>query len=310
MKGIEIALVFYESDLAFQRRAGSGKDTVVLDFGALATLYGQTMLVSIQNIVDASAQYRLMYKTLEMINWDFSRDQHAKEISDTIVDINQTLTMMDEQPSRDDQENVKSVRRLSGFIDQIRISSQLLNVVKSRNGSIPFTSKIELKAGMDAIHQVDGKQIPVTFLQSYGDVYVVKYQDNSVHVIKPEEFLLSKGCIEEICVGEKAMLPSDATYVTVLFISAAGGVFYVVDERDQAGKKRWGNRSTLAKTKGFSQDLSIGSTVKDKDDSSIVGKIIAITADGKYIVETNGGLYRSSYRYTGYERERLEKLLP
>ena len=76
VKGIQLALRFYESDLAYQRRANDGQDTVNLDYASFATAFGVSMLTSIQNVYDASAQYRLLYKTLEMINWDFSRDRY------------------------------------------------------------------------------------------------------------------------------------------------------------------------------------------------------------------------------------------
>lgn len=119
IKGINLALQFYESDLAYQRRVNRGNDSVNLSYAMFGSAFGKTMLQSIQNITDASAQYRLLYKTLEMINWDFSRDSIAIEFSDTIVEIYNTLNILPEQPSNNDFESVLAVRRLNVLLAPI-----------------------------------------------------------------------------------------------------------------------------------------------------------------------------------------------
>ena len=119
IKGINLALQFYESDLAYQRRANRGNDSVNLSYALFGSAFGRTMLASIQNITDASAQYRLLYKTLEMINWDFSRDSIAIEFSDTIVEIYNTLNTLNEQPTNNDFESVLAIRRLNVLLAPI-----------------------------------------------------------------------------------------------------------------------------------------------------------------------------------------------
>ncbi|MGE3608924.1 MAG: hypothetical protein AB7I27_05010 [Bacteriovoracaceae bacterium] len=110
--GIKTALKFYESDLAFQQRVAKGNGTFNPEYASFAKTFGASILTPIDSINDASAQMRLMYKTLEMVNWDLSRDEKAQDYSDTIVDIYNALNSMDEHPSKVDQDNIKNIRKL------------------------------------------------------------------------------------------------------------------------------------------------------------------------------------------------------
>ncbi|MGE3608925.1 MAG: hypothetical protein AB7I27_05015 [Bacteriovoracaceae bacterium] len=118
-KGIKTALQFYESDLDFQQRVALGSGTLNPEYAYFTQFFGPLMLDSIVSINDASAQMRLMYKTLEMVNWDLSRDDQAQDYSDTIVNIYNALNSMDEHPSKVDQENIKNVRKLIQVVQEL-----------------------------------------------------------------------------------------------------------------------------------------------------------------------------------------------
>lgn len=117
--GINLALKFYESDLSYQSRANRGNDSVNQSYAVFGATFGKEMIRSIQNITDASAQYRVLYKTLEMINWDFSRDAIAIEFSDAIVEIYNTLNTLNEQPTNNDSESVLAIRRLNVLVNSV-----------------------------------------------------------------------------------------------------------------------------------------------------------------------------------------------
>ena len=121
LTGINLALQFYESDLSYQSRASRGNDTVNQSYAIFGATFGKAMIKSIQNITDASAQYRILYKTLEMINWDFSRDTYAIEFSDAIVEIYNTLNTMTEQPANNDAESVLAIRRLNVLVNSVAV---------------------------------------------------------------------------------------------------------------------------------------------------------------------------------------------
>jgi hypothetical protein len=132
VRGIQLALEFYESDLAYQRRAARGQNTVTLEHARFGAAFGKTMLASIQNVTDASAQYRLLYKTLEMINWDFSRDAQAIEIADTIVEIYNTLNTLEERPGNDDYQTVLAIRRLNVLLDPVHAVDRTILMSKEK----------------------------------------------------------------------------------------------------------------------------------------------------------------------------------
>ncbi len=126
VRGINLALEFYESDLAYQRRVARGQSTVALEYARFGAAFGKAMLSSIQNVTDASAQYRLLYKTLEMINWDFSRDTQAIDFADTIVEIFNTLNTLEEQPGNDDYQSVLAIRRLTVLLGPVRTVERII----------------------------------------------------------------------------------------------------------------------------------------------------------------------------------------
>ena len=112
VQAIKIALSVHESDLQYQQRVASGNAATNLDYALFGVKFGSAMLKSVQSVFDASAQYRLLYKTLEMTNWDLSRDAMAPEFADVIIEVFNTLSTMNESPSNNDSSNVAAIRRL------------------------------------------------------------------------------------------------------------------------------------------------------------------------------------------------------
>lgn len=116
VQAIKIALDVHESDLQYQRRVANGNQATNLDYALFGVKFGSAMLKSIQSVLDASAQFRLLYKTLEMVNWDLSRDAMAIEFADVIVEIYNTLSTMNEHPANNDPQNVAAIRRLNVLV--------------------------------------------------------------------------------------------------------------------------------------------------------------------------------------------------
>ena len=120
VKSIRLALSVAESDLSYQRRVAEGNDSVKLEYAKFGLMFAGSMLQAINSVFDASAQYRLLYKTLEIVNWDLSRDDGALEYADLIFDIYNSLTNMDENPSQDDLSSLFAIRRLNIHVNDLR----------------------------------------------------------------------------------------------------------------------------------------------------------------------------------------------
>ncbi len=114
-KAITVGLEFYESDLAFQQRAQSGDTAIVLPYARFGVAFMQAMYPGVVNVLDAGAQYRLLFKLVEMTNWDLSRDAQAALYAETIVEAHEMTVGLPEQPSQDDRANLRMIRRLNGL---------------------------------------------------------------------------------------------------------------------------------------------------------------------------------------------------
>jgi hypothetical protein len=112
---ITVGLEFYESDLAFQQRAQSGDSAVALSYAGFGAAFMRAMYPSVVNVLDAGAQYRLLYKLIEMVNWDLSRDAGAAQFAETIVEAYEMTVDLPEQASTDDRTNLRLIRRLNGL---------------------------------------------------------------------------------------------------------------------------------------------------------------------------------------------------
>ena len=118
-RSIDVALHVHESDLSYQRRVSTGNNIVNINYASFGVTLGQSYIAAARNIFDASAQYRVMYKAYEMMNWDLSQDRNAKDYSEVIVDIYRTLERLSDIPSRNDIENIKNTRVLNYLGEKI-----------------------------------------------------------------------------------------------------------------------------------------------------------------------------------------------
>lgn len=112
-RAITVGLAFYESDLAFQQRAQRGDDAIVMVHARFGVAFMSTLQPGILNVLDATAQYRLIYKLVEMTNWDLSRDQDAIRYADTIVEAHNFMTGINENPASTDQQNLVMIREIN-----------------------------------------------------------------------------------------------------------------------------------------------------------------------------------------------------
>lgn len=114
-RSIQVALSFYESDLSFQNRAQNGEASTVLSYARFGLLFKDNLLAGVINVLDAKAQYRLMYKLVEMTNWDLSRDAHANSFADSIVEAYELLQDLPAEPVADDRAGLRLIRRLNAL---------------------------------------------------------------------------------------------------------------------------------------------------------------------------------------------------
>ncbi len=114
-RSINVALAFYESDLAFQQRAQADQNTTVIPHARFGSAFMQELLPGVLNVLDAKAQYRLMYKLVEMVNWDLSRDAEANRHAETIVEAYEMSQDLPSTPSTDDKTNLRQMRRLNSL---------------------------------------------------------------------------------------------------------------------------------------------------------------------------------------------------
>ena len=114
-RSIEVALGFYESDLSFQNRAANGNATTALSYAQFALNFKNSLYAGVINVLDAKAQYRLLYKLVEMVNWDLSRDAHAPNYADSIVEAYELQQDLYPEPVEDDRLNLRYIRRLNSL---------------------------------------------------------------------------------------------------------------------------------------------------------------------------------------------------
>jgi hypothetical protein len=112
-RSINVALSFYEGDLSFQRRSQNGALAIELSYARFASSYMTQMYPGVLNIFDSQAQYRLLYKLIEMVNWDLSRDAHALNYAETIVEAHEALTDLPDAPLAESKANLRLIRRLN-----------------------------------------------------------------------------------------------------------------------------------------------------------------------------------------------------
>lgn len=124
---IKIALKFYQSDLTFQNSIQDGAQTVVYSQADFGINFFNAVYKSVISVADASAQFRLLYKAYEMLNWDLARDENALEYSEEIERIFYVINPMDEHSSQDDTFNIKRVRELNRLND-LELKTKLASI--------------------------------------------------------------------------------------------------------------------------------------------------------------------------------------
>ena len=114
IRSINVAISFFESDLAFQKRTHAGNNTVELSYAKFGLTFAHEMTTATNSVFNAPAQYRLLYKIYEILNWDLSRDSEALNYSEQIVEFYNTLNLLDsENPSNSERDNLNKIRKLS-----------------------------------------------------------------------------------------------------------------------------------------------------------------------------------------------------
>lgn len=121
-RSVKIALDFYESDLSFQQRATAGTTATTIDHAGYAAAFMRGMYPGVVNVLSATAQYRLLYKLIEMVNYDLSQDSQAARYAETIVEAYELTESMADQPSNDDRTNLRMIRRLNQ-LDILRLGT-------------------------------------------------------------------------------------------------------------------------------------------------------------------------------------------
>lgn len=297
VKGIELALRFYESDLAYQRKVNQGQDSVVLNHAAFTIDFGKTMLTASQSVLDASAQYRLLYKILEMINWDLSRDQNAVEFSDTIVEIYNTLYSMDENPTGNDVDSVLNIRRLNVLIAAVEEASIVVNNIDKKQSEESARRQLErekeavrtrfpLKVGQEVYNTSNNNIRSAVVHEIREDNVILKYPSNTYETIAIKHLGYKTGCLNDYCVGETAIWTYDFSYVKVAAITTNEKYPYVFYFNEGEKKNTTGGLyplGALIKASGCLGELCVNDIVYNLA-NNLRAKIIGIKADGMFIL--------------------------
>lgn len=219
VKSIRVALDVYESDLSYQKRVAEGKGTINLDYAEFGIKFAKAMLSAVNSVFDASAQYRLEYKVLEILNWDLSRDASANDRADTIIDIYNTLSVFDENPAGDDRTNIVNIRRLNTVKENIKELSSEVVYKNYGNFSGRKGSRIFEK---DEKVMIEGVTYTVLGRNQNGTYAVSKtsYPYTTLNNISGEVMSVTSGCYSDICVDDQMYYNN--SYYTIKAISAEG----------------------------------------------------------------------------------------
>ncbi len=228
-RSIQVALSFYESDLSFQRRAQSGESGVELTYARFGASYMSGLYPALINVLDSAAQYRLMYKLVEMTNWDLSRDAGAQAFAEHIVEAHDMLSDLPAEPLRSDRDNLRNVRRLHGLriltvknsVDEVDRLARLS--AEAREAELRRTQEEAARAELDRQRREELRALGMDFKPEAQVLYVdthtnnifrstiVTQQDDGNFVIRingqlytnisPSRLAQSKGCVENVCVN-------------------------------------------------------------------------------------------------------------
>ncbi|MGE3608926.1 MAG: hypothetical protein AB7I27_05020 [Bacteriovoracaceae bacterium] len=297
VSGIKTALQFYESDLAFQQRIADSTSTINPQYASFAKSLGTSLLGSIKSINDASAQYRLLYKTYEMVNWDLSRDDQAQDYSDTIVRNYKLLSSMDENPSKDDSLNVKSIRKLFTLDLDFKISqpvpktppAKAADVAKDKDKVYAFSKKGNLiHAGV--------------ITEERGTESVVKLSDGTYNLVEANQIYRRGKSLQGFDVGEKVIIKgnkeTEYAFVNATIVGINDSKRFLA--QDDTNSYYGLEASDLCKTKGTLGKYSVDEKVfvLDSQENGIItgfcGSFIVLkltrTYGSQIILQTPSGI--------------------
>lgn len=142
-RSIDVALAFYQSDLDFQQNG-----QMEVPYASFAVVFLQSLNLSVNNVLDASAQYRLLYLIVEMANWDLSRDTAATSHATIITDTVDVLRKLPTSPRRSAQDNLGLIRQLRS-LNIFSLPPQAgLNPTISCLTSLEFSHRIPLPSAL------------------------------------------------------------------------------------------------------------------------------------------------------------------
>ena len=298
VKSIRLALSVAESDLSYQRRVAEGNDSVKLEYAKFGFMFGKTMLQAINSVLDASAQYRLLYKTLEIVNWDLSRDDGSLEYADLIIDTYNSLTTMDENPSQDDLASIYAIRRLNIHVKELN------NLAPIEANNIERGSK-EFKIGNEVVVLSIGSPEYATISEIRASTVVVKYKNSSSfsEVAKTSIAFLS-GCEKNICTGDK-VLNKDRDWVDALVVAIAQSGNFVIQFLTGVNAGRMGegwSYKDLNRKTGCFENICVGDTVFNLR-NQLRAKVVGLSYENKFTLECLKG----SWRIGDWTRNNLTK---
>lgn len=170
LRSITVALSFYESDLTFQERAQEGDDAIIIPHARFATAFMQGMYPGVVNVLDATAQYRLLYKLIEMVNWDLSRDAHAARYAESIVEAYEMGQDLPEQPEGDDRSNLILVRRLNSLkVINLRVAATAAQAQNTNEADANTSASPRLPV-RQAVEVISTPKIDNQFIAAASDI--------------------------------------------------------------------------------------------------------------------------------------------
>lgn len=115
LASVRSSLSFYESDLNFQERVQAGLASTDIPYATFAANFSLNLVPSVLNVMNAKAQYRLMYKLVEMLTWDLSRDANAAAYAEIITEAYDLLKGLPEESRLDDRQTLRLTRKLNAL---------------------------------------------------------------------------------------------------------------------------------------------------------------------------------------------------
>jgi len=208
-RSITVSLSFYESDLTFQQRAQEGDSAVVISHAVFGTAFMQEMYPGVVNVMDATAQYRLLYKLIEMVNWDLSRDAEAPRFAEAIVEAFEMAQDLPAQPAGDDRSNLRLIRRLNSLkIINLRHTATAARAQNTNEadgaGSISAPSSTLGPLSGNQVYWIDANNkvfIAEKVTRQENGNYTLRLNGTLYTNVTPERIARTEGCVAHACVS-------------------------------------------------------------------------------------------------------------